>query len=174
MSKIGRQNIRAFSEEEETQENRMRRMIFPDLRYAAGIVPVRTRMSRVLCGERSGAVYICSREKTRTHHASARLDLQSKTRNNLTTRPVNWWRPKARLILIPYAFLVGDTSSRLREVDGASHTANSTEVSAALGTRVSRLSSARKMAIRSHLSHVYVEGLQPSTCIYITDALRPP
>jgi hypothetical protein len=40
------------------------------------------------------------------------------------TKHAKWWRPKARLI--PYAFLVRYTFSRLRRVDGASHSANST------------------------------------------------
>lgn len=81
-----------------------RRMIFPDPRYYAGTVSEGTRISRVLCGERSGAVYICSREKTQTHHASARLGLHWTfslrlvklfRRNNLTTRHVKGWSPKA-------------------------------------------------------------------------------
>jgi hypothetical protein len=122
MSKIGSQNIRGI------EESQMRRLIFPDLRYGASTVPVRTRMSRVLCGEMSGVVYICSREKT--YYASAGLDLQQ-TRSlgtNLTIGNVKWWRREARLmILIPYAFLLGDTFSRLRRVDGASQTAYLTE-----------------------------------------------
>ena len=92
----------------------MRRMIFPDVRYGAGTVPVQTRISRVLRGEMSGAVYICSREKT--HHASARsiLDLQYKTGKQLDHWTCEVGAPEGA----PHPFRVPTTRtfSRLRRV----------------------------------------------------------
>jgi hypothetical protein len=114
----------------------------PGLRYGAGTVPVRTRTSRVLCGERSGALYICSKEKT--HHGQCTFS------HEIRKQLVKWAR------LIPYAFLLQETFfafSRLRRVvvqlvlviycvfPG---------VNAALGNRVSH--SARKMAFIRRVS----------------------
>jgi hypothetical protein len=98
-----------------------------------------------------------------TMMASARLDV-----HEIRKQLVKWAR------LVPYAFLLTTRDlfafSRLRRVDGAvgaSHTASSTE-------SVPRWELAfRVRPGKWRLSDVY-QGSQPSTCICITDALRPP
>ena len=73
----------------------------------------------------SGAVYICSREKT--HHAGARLDLQHKTRDQLDHWKCEVLAPEGAPHPHPLRVPTRDTFSRLRRVDGASQTANLTD-----------------------------------------------